>query len=60
MSDDEIKHMKATGYLAHVESVEDKNEGTISLKINYLQKLTKNNWYEEQYLDIDSSTGCVY
>lgn len=60
MSDDEIKHMKATSYLAHVESVEDEDEETISLQINYLQKLTINNWYEEQYLDIDSSTGCVY
>lgn len=60
MSDDEIKHMKATSYLAHVESVEDEEEETISLQINYLQKLTINNWYEEQYLDIDSSTGCVY
>lgn len=60
MSDDEINHMKATSYLAHVESVEDEEEETISLQINQLQKLTINNWYEEQYLDIDSSTGCVY
>ena len=60
ISDEEIAHIKATGQLAHVEQTLNENEDDVTTTINTLVTLTRNNWYEDQYLNVDSNQGCVY